>query len=288
LWIDWKGSEAPQDGTPFRFTGKELDAETGLYYYGARYLDPKTSRWLSADPAMGEYVPQAGKGAGGLPGMGGVYNTVNLHTYHYAGNNPVKYRDPDGRISRSLSEEEWSEVNRVQDETIKYLGEMIGEIENYVSGRSDSISSEIMQGAMDWLGIDISDGSSAIGLADDLKKTRNNLASKTRNDFRVNDKADYLGLVIPFGRKIYLGPNFRYKPDVLGSSGTVATKHGTLFHEVTHFLTVLSTSDITENEREARLLAKSPRMDGYIPILFARNSAYNWEMFFQGYAQVRR
>nr|WP_024466036.1 hypothetical protein [Treponema pedis] len=27
----------------------------------------------------------------------GVFNTVNLHVYHYAGNNPVKYTDPDGR-----------------------------------------------------------------------------------------------------------------------------------------------------------------------------------------------
>jgi hypothetical protein len=28
--------------------------------------------------------------------MGGVFNLVNLHLYHYAGNNPVKYTDPDG------------------------------------------------------------------------------------------------------------------------------------------------------------------------------------------------
>ena len=31
-----------------------MDEETGLYYYGARYLDPKYSRWLSGDPALSE------------------------------------------------------------------------------------------------------------------------------------------------------------------------------------------------------------------------------------------
>jgi RHS repeat-associated protein len=77
--------------------------ETGLYYYGARYLDPRVSRWLSADPAMGEYIPsvpvndEARRRNGNLPGQGGVFNYVNLHAYHYAGNNPVKYTDPDGR-----------------------------------------------------------------------------------------------------------------------------------------------------------------------------------------------
>jgi filamentous hemagglutinin len=30
--------------------------------------------------------------------MGGVFNTVNLHLYHYAGNNPLKYTDPDGKV----------------------------------------------------------------------------------------------------------------------------------------------------------------------------------------------
>jgi RHS repeat-associated protein len=34
----------------FRFNGKEWDEETGNYYYGARYYDPKVSVWLSVDP----------------------------------------------------------------------------------------------------------------------------------------------------------------------------------------------------------------------------------------------
>jgi RHS repeat-associated protein len=96
-----------------KFTGKELDAETGLYYYGARYLDPKTSRWLSGDPAMGEYFPsapvsdEARKRNGNLPGQGGVFNYVNLHAYHYAGNNPVVMKDPDGNAIIANKYAQW-------------------------------------------------------------------------------------------------------------------------------------------------------------------------------------
>ena len=87
------------------FSKGEMDEETGLYYYGARYLDPKYSRWLSGDPALNDYIPkapiddEAKKHNEKLPGMGGVYNVVNLHLYHYAGNNPVKYTDPDGEFA---------------------------------------------------------------------------------------------------------------------------------------------------------------------------------------------
>jgi RHS repeat-associated protein len=81
-----------------RFTGQELDPETGLYAFPARYYDPQTSRWLGADPAMLAYLPMLGENPGDLPGLGGVFDPMNLNAYHYVSNNPLKYVDPTGEF----------------------------------------------------------------------------------------------------------------------------------------------------------------------------------------------
>ena len=65
-----------------KYTGQEEDAETGLYYYGARYYDPLIGRFISADtivPAPGD--PQS------------------LNRYSYVSNNPLRYKDPSGRAA---------------------------------------------------------------------------------------------------------------------------------------------------------------------------------------------
>ncbi|WP_253679443.1 RHS repeat domain-containing protein [Treponema sp. OMZ 788] len=164
LWIEEVA--AGLDKLPFRFTGKELDEETGLYYYGARYLDPKYSRWLSGDPALNDYIPkapiddEAKKHNENLPGMGGVYNTVNLHIYHYAGNNPVKYIDPDGRISLSaillanpdsMSKEDarlWIKEQVINDNRFPicqklYALGMNGGIDKYIFGKTSLIAQKM-------------------------------------------------------------------------------------------------------------------------------------------------
>ncbi|MBP4140409.1 hypothetical protein J3S90_01165 [Flavobacterium sp. P4023] len=78
--------------SPYLFNGKELDRETNLSYYGARYLDMKTSLWLNVDPILlREEVYDNPESTNG-----GVYNSQNLAAYSFSYNNPITYVDPDG------------------------------------------------------------------------------------------------------------------------------------------------------------------------------------------------
>ncbi|MCR5247501.1 MAG: hypothetical protein K6E14_06935, partial [Paludibacteraceae bacterium] len=62
--------------TNYLFNAKELDNETGLYYYGARYLDPTGAMWLSVDPMWEK--------------------NIDATPYNYCHGNPVRLIDPDG------------------------------------------------------------------------------------------------------------------------------------------------------------------------------------------------
>lgn len=70
------GMTGPATDFRFTYTGRELDAETGLYYYRARYYDSGTGRFLSEDPS------------------GFCAGDANL--YRYVSNNPLVLTDPTG------------------------------------------------------------------------------------------------------------------------------------------------------------------------------------------------
>jgi RHS repeat-associated protein len=65
---------------PFRFSTKYEDPETSLLYYGYRFYNPSTGRWLSRDP-----IEEAG----------------GMNLYAYVENDPINYIDTDGRYRKS-------------------------------------------------------------------------------------------------------------------------------------------------------------------------------------------
>ena len=104
------GSERAGDSESdenYGYTGKELDDETGLYYYGARYYDPAIARFTQIDPLV------LGESEKGLESA--LTNPQRLNSYLYVRNNPLKYIDNNGQ---------WEEPTHYGD--TYNLGRLIG------------------------------------------------------------------------------------------------------------------------------------------------------------------
>jgi RHS repeat-associated protein len=74
------GETLSSSNSKYQYTGKENDAETGLYYYGARYYNSALGRFTQADPIL----------------------RINSN-YAYAANNPFKYNDPTGKEEKPMA-----------------------------------------------------------------------------------------------------------------------------------------------------------------------------------------
>lgn len=92
----------------YRYSGKERDNSTGLYYYGARYYLPWAGRWLKPDPA-------------------GTIDGLNL--YAFVGGNPVNFNDPNGMTKRRRGRGKGSEEQREAKKTkpSRTFEEMLGQ-----------------------------------------------------------------------------------------------------------------------------------------------------------------
>ncbi|MDY3315911.1 RHS repeat-associated core domain-containing protein [Riemerella anatipestifer] len=84
---------------PYLFNGKELDSETGLYYYGARYYDPRVSIFLNVDPLAEKYPFTS--------------------PYTYTNNNPIMLIDPDGKEPRPGPM--WNYYNILQGGSLRFI-----------------------------------------------------------------------------------------------------------------------------------------------------------------------
>src|SRR5699024_9934616 len=121
--------------SPFKFNGKEYDAETGNYYMSARYYSPKYNLMLSVDPASELY-----------PG---------ISPYAYTLNNPVRYVDPTGMYVED------------HDYTIDEDGniEKVRHIENSTFDRLHT--KENLRSGIDDKGIDVQDQNILFSLSED-------------------------------------------------------------------------------------------------------------------------
>src|SRR5690554_4587886 len=82
-----------------KFTGKDLDEDTGLYYFNARWYDQSIGRFISEDPIKD-----------------------GLNWYTYAANNPLRFVDPTGLTTENNED---NELNRVLDEIVERYDQMI-------------------------------------------------------------------------------------------------------------------------------------------------------------------
>lgn len=103
--------------SPYRFNGKELDAETGNYYYGARYYNPRLSQWMSVDPLTVKFP--------------------DLTPYNFVENNPVMLIDPNGLSANPVFDKDGIHLGNTREgyvgEVLIYTGKEIVDFSNMTS-----------------------------------------------------------------------------------------------------------------------------------------------------------
>jgi RHS repeat-associated protein len=127
-----------------KFTGKERDAETGLDYFGARYMSAAQGRFTSPDPKL---FPDA------------VYDPQSWNKYGYVRNNPLRLVDPDG--------EDWKDVaggflNAFNTNQVLGIGRTAGGNSDFRTGQAIGDAVSTIQGTVEAL---IGGGGEAGGLA---------------------------------------------------------------------------------------------------------------------------
>ncbi|MFH1777531.1 MAG: RHS repeat-associated core domain-containing protein [Candidatus Omnitrophota bacterium] len=120
------------DSTNYKFTGKELDVSTGLYFYGARYYDPEIARFITPDPTIQH-----------------PYDPQDLNRYSYCRNNPLNLVDPSGlgwfkkafkKVTKAVKKV-WKEI---KDPVITFTSTLILSGGNVVAAAAATITTVLL------------------------------------------------------------------------------------------------------------------------------------------------
>jgi RHS repeat-associated protein len=117
---------------PFQYTGRELDSETGLYFYRARYYDPSTGRFLSEDP---------------------LQHDGGNNFYAYVLNDPLNLTDAFGKQSNSVDSALTQAIARGDSAEIE---EILEDAKDVLSDKAKQAGREAIKKlrtkAQDWIG----------------------------------------------------------------------------------------------------------------------------------------
>ena len=156
--------------TPYLFNAKEFDEETGLYYYGARYYDPRLSLWMSADPL--------------------TEKDLATSPYAFCCNNPIIRIDTDGKIWETI----WDIGNVVYDVGAAIYHHIKGEHEaaknNWVDAGADAVAAAIPFVPAGTTKA-IKGGEKAVKVISNSKKSVPNVTSKSLNKNTISRKGAF-------------------------------------------------------------------------------------------------
>ena len=241
---------------------------------------------MTSDPAIYDYMSQSKNGEGG------IYNITNLNLYHYAGNNPVKYIDPNGMADedlRDLTDEEkefvdnafitaFSNIASLQDKLcdhLKYLNDNTKGVE---------LESSVVDTINQWLGLDMTN-------TDDVKLVIDNLDSSINaiygfilagKNFKYDTKDVYRNknayVKVRYNHVLYFGgglDNFIAGEEFANAPYTLS---GTIFHELTHI--GFQTVDVEVNGTKAYSRASCLALSDIDKLRSANNWRYAYEDIF--------
>jgi RHS repeat-associated protein len=199
------------------YTGKELDEETGLVYFGGRYYAPEMGRWVSFDALFLENPGRC------------VESPLECNGYSFVQNNPVNFIDILGFEILKLTERQQAIVAQALQRSVN----MVDRSNEALKTENDVAAPQLAR----WFGDNSKNTEEQIGT--NFSKIENALKKIEIKNIKFDDETDFIAYVYPDNcKKIYVGEAFFDAIDKGFNS-----KAGVFVHETSHFKNTVGTED---------------------------------------------